>query len=43
VCGRCGGDGLWHSTKTGYRAKTASEPLVDPDRKCPACDGKGTV
>ena len=42
-CGRCNGDGIWHSTKTGYRAKTAAEPLVDPTRKCPACGGTGTI
>lgn len=40
VCKRCNGDGIWHSTKTGVRAKTSSEPLVDPDRPCPDCGGK---
>jgi len=39
VCPRCGGDGFWHSTKTGYRAKTSSEPLIDKSRKCPECKG----
>ena len=39
TCARCKGDGIWHSTKTGYRANTAAEPLVDPTRKCPACAG----
>ena len=37
ACWRCGGDGTWHSTKTGYRAKTSSEPLHDPSRPCPEC------
>ncbi len=37
TCKRCGGDKKWHSTKTGRRAKTSSEPLVDPSRSCPAC------
>jgi hypothetical protein len=36
-CVRCNGDGFWHSPKTGYRAKTASEPLIDTDRTCPLC------
>ena len=36
-CWRCGGDGTWHSTKTGCRAKTSSEPLHDPSRPCPEC------
>jgi len=40
TCPRCKGDGVWHSTKTGYRAKTSAEPLVDPTRPCPECDGK---
>ena len=39
ACWRCGGDGTWHSTKTGYRAKTSSEPLHDPSRPCPECGG----
>lgn len=39
-CPRCKGDGTWHSTKTGIRAKTASEPLQDSSRTCPECDGK---
>jgi len=37
VCRRCGGDGFWHSTKTGVRAETSAEPLVDTSRKCPIC------
>jgi len=37
ACKRCGGDGFWHSTKTGYRAKTSSEPLIDVSRVCPEC------
>jgi len=37
ACWRCGGDGFWHSTKTGYRAKTSSEPLIDVSRVCPVC------
>ena len=37
TCPRCKGDGFWHSTKTGYRAKTTSEPLIDKKRKCPEC------
>jgi ribosomal protein S27AE len=41
MCARCGGDGFYHSPKTGYRAETATEPLIDKNRKCPACDGSG--
>lgn len=37
-CWRCGGDGTWHSTKTGIRAKTSSEPLCDSSRVCPECN-----
>ncbi len=40
VCKRCGGDGIWHSTKTGYRAKTSADPLTDPNKPCPECSGK---
>lgn len=36
-CPRCNGDGFWHSLKTGYRAKTASEPLIDESKVCPSC------
>jgi hypothetical protein len=36
-CPRCGGDGFWHSPKTGYRAKTATEPLIDTSKPCPLC------
>jgi len=36
-CSRCGGDGQWHSLKTGQRAKTSVEPLHDPERTCPEC------
>jgi hypothetical protein len=36
-CPRCNGDGFWHSLKTGYRAKTSSEPLIDTARVCPKC------
>lgn len=39
VCKRCGGDGFWRSTKTGVRAKTSAEPLVDKKRPCPECSG----
>lgn len=42
-CTRCGGDGVFHSTKTGVRAKTSAEPLVDPSRVCPKCKGEGTI
>lgn len=37
-CWRCDGDGEWHSTKTGVRAKTSSEPLHDTSRVCPECN-----
>lgn len=37
-CTRCNGDGFWHSLKTGYRAKTSSEPLIDTSRTCPECN-----
>jgi hypothetical protein len=37
-CWRCNGDGEWHSTKTGVRAKTSSEPLHDASRVCPECN-----
>ena len=40
VCSRCNGDGIYHSNKTGIRAKTSTEPLVDPSRPCPDCGGK---
>jgi len=40
VCPRCKGDGVFHSTKTGYRAKTSAEPLIDTSRPCPDCGGK---
>lgn len=36
-CFRCNGDGTWHSLKTGYRAKTSTEPLHDASRVCPEC------
>jgi hypothetical protein len=36
-CSRCNGDGMWHSPKTGYRAKTSTEPLIDTARACPEC------
>ena len=40
TCPRCKGDGIWHSNKTGYRAKTAgNEALVDHSKKCPDCNG----
>jgi hypothetical protein len=41
VCPRCKGDGKWHSTKTGVRALTSSEPLVDLTRNCVECNGTG--
>jgi hypothetical protein len=37
-CFRCNGDGLWHSPKTGYRARTSVEPLIDKARVCPECN-----
>ncbi len=37
ICSRCKGDGFWHSTRTGVRAKTSPEPLVDEGRVCPKC------
>jgi len=43
VCPTCNGDCTWHSPKTGYRAKTASEALVDHNRHCAECDGTGHV
>jgi len=36
-CRRCKGDGFWHSPKTGVRAETSTEPLIDKSRKCPKC------
>jgi hypothetical protein len=41
VCPRCKGDGKWHSTKTGVRALTSSESLVDLTKPCPDCLGTG--
>jgi hypothetical protein len=41
ICKRCGGDKFWHSTKTGVRALTSSEPLVDLAKNCPDCLGSG--
>jgi hypothetical protein len=41
ACPRCKGDGRWHSTKTGVRALTSSEPLVDLTKNCPDCQGTG--
>ena len=41
VCLRCKGDGRWHSTKTGVRALTSSEPLIDETKPCPDCNGTG--
>jgi DnaJ-class molecular chaperone len=41
ICPRCKGDGRWHSTKTGVRALTSSEPLVDETKPCPDCGGSG--
>ena len=40
ICPRCKGDGFWHSNRTGVRALTSSEPLVDESRPCPDCSGK---
>ena len=39
ICSRCEGDGIWHSPKTGVRAVTSAEPLIDASRKCPKCKG----
>lgn len=38
-CNRCKGDGVWHSSCTGVRAETSSEPAIDPKRRCPKCKG----
>lgn len=43
VCPRCNGDRIWHSSATGVRAKTSSEPLVDSNRQCPKCHGEGAI
>jgi len=43
TCHRCKGDGVWHSPRTGYRARTATEPLIDRNRKCSVCGGAGVV
>ena len=43
TCPRCNGDGIWHSPKTGVRAKTSSEPLVDSSMVCPDCQGSKKV
>ena len=40
TCPRCKGDGFWHSNRTGVRALTSSEPLVDELRPCPECNGE---
>jgi hypothetical protein len=40
ICPRCKGDGVWHSTKTGVRALTSAEPLIDSTKPCPECGGK---
>jgi len=43
TCPRCKGDGWWHSSRTGVRVKTASEPLVDESRPCPQCKGRKSI
>ena len=43
VCSHCNGDGIWHSSATGVRAKTSSEPPVDSSRVCPKCKGQKKV
>jgi len=43
TCPRCLGDGIWHTTKTGRRALTTTEPTVDAARVCPKCKGKKKV
>jgi DnaJ-class molecular chaperone len=43
ICTRCGGDGVFHSSRTGVRARTSAEPPVDPSRVCPKCKGTGTI
>ena len=40
-CPRCKGDCLWHSSKTGVRARTSSDHEFKPDVFCPKCKGKG--
>jgi hypothetical protein len=39
TCRRCKGDGVFHSNRTGIRAKTAAKPLADPSKVCPQCKG----
>ena len=43
VCPRCKGDGIWHSSRTGVRAATSTEPTIDATRKCPQCKGSKKV
>jgi len=43
VCPRCKGDGYWHSSCTGVRAKTVSGPVIDVSKPCPQCKGDGTI
>lgn len=42
-CPRCKGTGTFVSSRTGVRAKTASEPLADDSRPCPKCQGRKSV
>jgi len=38
-CPRCGGDGHWHTAKTGARLASMNpdEPKIDTNRTCPSC------
>lgn len=42
-CLRCGGDGVFHSSRTGVRARTATESLVDTSKPCIVCNGTGVA
>jgi len=39
-CPRCGGDGHWHTPKTGARLATMSpdEVKIDKSKTCPVCE-----
>lgn len=39
TCPRCKGDGVFHSNRTGSRAATSADPLIDPSKVCPKCKG----
>jgi hypothetical protein len=43
LCTRCGGDGVWHTSATGPRALTSSEPAIDTNRVCPKCKGSKMI